>query len=60
MSIRAPTQALLTDASNGFVTANTAITNAMLNVANDTAANPLTSVRTGSSGHHPFRAGGDL
>ncbi|MGE5255046.1 MAG: pilus assembly protein [Hyphomicrobiales bacterium] len=45
------TQALLTDASNLFVTTNTAITNAMLNVANDTARqNLFTSVRTGEFG----------
>jgi type IV pilus assembly protein PilY1 len=45
------TQALLTDASNAFVTANTAITNAMLNVADDTARQALfTTVREGSFG----------
>jgi len=45
------TQALLTDPSNAFVTTNTAITNAMLNVADGTARQSLfTSVRTGGFG----------
>jgi type IV pilus assembly protein PilY1 len=45
------TQALLTDSSNAFVTTNTAITNAMLNMANDTERqNLFTSVRNGRFG----------
>ena len=45
------TQALLTHASNAFVTTNTAITNAMLNVSDDTARqNLFTSVRSGGFG----------
>jgi type IV pilus assembly protein PilY1 len=42
---------LLTDSSNAFVSANTVITNVMLNVANDTARQSLFStVRDGSFG----------
>ena len=45
------TQPLLTDPSNAFVSTNTAITNAMLNVADDTARqNLFTSVRDGVFG----------
>jgi type IV pilus assembly protein PilY1 len=45
------TQALLTDSANAFVTTNTAITNAMLNVADDAARqNLFSSVRNGSFG----------
>jgi type IV pilus assembly protein PilY1 len=45
------TQALLADPSNAFVTTNTAITNAMLNVADDTARqNLFTSVRNEAFG----------
>ena len=43
-------QALLTDSSNAFVPTNTAITNAMLNVADDTARQSLfTRYATGYS-----------
>jgi hypothetical protein len=56
------TQALLTDASNGFVTANTAITNAMLQCRQRYgAASPLYQRSPGSSGTSSIQAsGGDL